>query len=82
MSRLTTNEQKIAEYIGGLQSKNERLEKENKTLKAEIVRLKAALEAEITKAKTPDTTNKRKPKKQTDTDDKTLYNMYAHRGEH
>lgn len=77
MSKLTTKEQEIAEYIGGLQSKNERLEDENKTLKAEIDRLKAALEAEIAKAKTPDNTNKQYER----VDDKTLYNMYAHRGE-
>jgi hypothetical protein len=38
------------------------------------------LKTEIAKAKTPDTTNKRKTKKQTDTD--VMMRMYAHREDH
>lgn len=84
MSKLTAKEQEIAEYIGGLLHINGHIEKENKALKAEIVRLKAeneALKTEIdrTKAKTPDTTNKRKTKKQADTD--VMVRMYAQRGD-
>lgn len=83
MSKLKTEDQKIAEFIGILNFKNGRLEKENKALKAEIVRLKAeneALKTEIAKAKTPDTTNKRKTNKQADTD--VMMRMYAHREDH